>query len=100
MTSDEEASTDPYTAKQWVEFAKKCPKTDLVQDYVNEDPARLHIPFRDILFSSTTVDFSTHVSAKRSARDYLSGKEKTGASVIWGNRGKKLGKRSYSNIIY
>ena len=91
MTSVEERQTDKTTAEEWDAYSSLCPKSDSVQEFLNEDPTRFHIPFWKELFSSVDIDFKTIVTAKKSARDYISSKERSTPSVKWHNRGEKLG---------
>ena len=92
MTTGEERDTDITTAREWEDYKMLCPKSDSVQEFVNENPERFHIPLWKELFSSVAIDYKTNITAKKSAKDYISGRERTTASVKWHNRGEKLGK--------
>ena len=87
-TSPSERSVDKCTADDWQKYYEKCPKNDSSVDYIKEDPSRFHIPLRDILFSNAPVDYKSQVKAKKSARDYISGRVRTGECVKWHNRGE------------
>ena len=92
MTTGEERDTDIITARDWEDYGKLCPKSDAVQEFIKEDPKRFHIPLWKELFSSVVIDFKSNVIPKKSAKDYITARERTTPSVKWHNRGKKLGK--------